>query len=112
MNITERLQQLLDNLFRLLFTELLVWHALETGVQTLTTCILHDEVHVLGCVDRLVQLNDGWVVQTRQYFYFTDRLLFTLKVKQLISIVLFYCYLLASLAPHALFYLGICSSTK
>ena len=74
-------EKLLYDSFGFLLSELPVSLRFQMRVQTFTVCVLHDEVNVLGCVDAFVQLDDVGMVQPREDFDFTDRLLFTLYIQ-------------------------------
>ena len=50
-------------------------------MQTVSVCILHYEVDVLGRVDRLVKFDDIRMVQPGEYLDFSNSLLLPLKVE-------------------------------
>lgn len=74
-------EELLDDSFGFLLSKLPISLRFQMRVQTLTVGVLHHQVNVLGCVNAFVQLDDIGMVQSREDFYFTNRLLFALHVQ-------------------------------
>ena len=71
-------------------------------MQTLSLSIFHNQVNVLGWIYSLVQLYHVWKVETTQNSNLSNRLLLTLKLLELWSVILFYCNFFATWLVNAL----------
>ena len=100
--VRERLQQLLQDSFRLVLGEPSLRLCLQVRMQTLTLRILHHQIDELRSVNRLMQLNNVRMGEPAQNANLSDGLLLALGLLQLGSIVLLNGHLLTTGLVYAL----------
>ena len=88
-----------------------MWLCFQMSMQTLSLCVFHNQVNVLGWVNCFIQLDHVWKVETTQNSNLSNRLLLTLKLLELWSVILFYCNFFAAWLVDALLYNSISTVT-
>ena len=110
--VRQRVEQLLNDALSFLLREPPLRRGFQVRVKRLSLRVLHDQVDVLGCVDRLVELDHVAVVELAEDADLADRLLLSLRFFELGTVVLLDRDPLTSRSMNALLHHCVCATAN